>query len=48
MIQITKSISNQLIDWLDIDLDNAITDDDKDECQEMIDELNEAINEDKE
>lgn len=47
MVQITEELANELIDWLDIDLDNAVSDDDADECQEMIDELNEAINDSK-
>lgn len=47
MVQITEELANELIDWLDVDLDNTVTDDDADECQEMIDELNEAIKEDK-
>lgn len=47
MVQITKELANELIDWLDVDLDNTVTDDDADECQEMIDELNDAINESK-
>lgn len=45
MVQITEELANELIDWLDVDLDNTVTDDDADECQEMIDELNDAINE---
>lgn len=44
MVQITEELANELIDWLDVDLDNTVTDDDADECQEMIDELNDAIN----
>lgn len=47
MVQITEELANELIDWLDVDLDNTVTDDDADECQEMIDELNDAINESK-
>lgn len=47
MVQITKELANELIDWLDVDLDNTVIDDDADECQEMIDELNDAIKEDK-
>lgn len=47
MVQITEELANELIDWLDVDLDNTMTDDDADECQEMIDELNDAIKEDK-
>lgn len=47
MVQIIKELANELIDWLDVDLDNTVTDDDADECQEMIDELNDAINESK-
>lgn len=47
MVQITKELANELIDWLDVDLDNTVTDDDADECQEMIDELNDAIEESK-
>lgn len=47
MVQITKELANELIDWLDVDLDNVVTDDDADECQEMIDELNDAINDSK-
>lgn len=43
MVQITEELANELIDWLDVDLDNTVTDDDADECQEMIDELNDAI-----
>lgn len=45
MVQITEELANELIDWLDVDLDNTVTDDDADECQEMIDELNDAIEE---
>lgn len=44
MVQITEELANELIDWLDVDLDNVVTDNDADECQEMIDELNDAIN----
>lgn len=44
MVQITEELANELIDWLDVDLDNTVNDDDADECQEMIDELNDAIN----
>ena len=47
MVQITEELANELIDWLDVDLDNTVTDDDADECQEIIDELNDAIKEDK-
>lgn len=47
MVQITEELANELIDWLDVDLDNTVTDDDANECQEMIDELNDAINENK-
>ncbi|HIY92040.1 MAG TPA: hypothetical protein H9820_03730 [Candidatus Companilactobacillus pullicola] len=47
IVQITEELANELIDWLDVDLDNTVTDDDADECQEMIDELNDAINESK-
>lgn len=47
MVQITEELANELIDWLDVDLDNTVTDDDANECQEMIDELNDAINESK-
>lgn len=47
MVQITEELANELIDWLDVDLDNTVTDDDADECQEMIDELNNAINDSK-
>lgn len=47
MVQITEELANELLDWLDIDLDNAVSDDDADECQEMIDELNDAINDSK-
>ena len=47
MVQITEELANELIDWLDVDLDNTVTDDDADECQEMIDELNDAINDSK-
>lgn len=47
MVQITEELANELIDWLDVDLDNTVTDDDADECQEMIDELNDAIDESK-
>ena len=47
MVQITEELAYELIDWLDVDLDNTVTDDDADECQEMIDELNDAINESK-
>lgn len=45
IVQITEELANELIDWLDVDLDNTVTDDDADECQEMIDELNDAIEE---
>ena len=47
MVQITEELANELIDWLDVDLDNTATDDDADEYQEMIDELNDAIEESK-
>lgn len=47
MVQITEELANELIDWLDVDLDNVVTDNDADECQEMIDELNDAINDSK-
>lgn len=47
MVQITEELANELIDWLDVDSDNTVTDDDADECQEMIDELNDAIDESK-
>lgn len=47
MVQITEELANELIDWLDVDLDNTVTDDDANECQEMIDELNDAIEESK-
>lgn len=47
MVQITEELANELIDWLDVDLDNTVTDDDANECQEMIDELNDAINDSK-
>lgn len=47
MVQITEELANELIDWLDVDLDNTVTDDDADEWQEMIDELNDAINDSK-
>lgn len=47
MVQITEELANELIDWLDVDLDNTVTDDDANECQEMIDKLNDAIEESK-
>lgn len=47
MVQITEELANELIDWLDVDLDNVVTDNDADECQEMIDELNDTINDSK-
>lgn len=45
MIKITEDLAEELIDWLSIDLDNVLDEDDVEECQQMIDELQEAIDE---
>lgn len=39
MIEITESLAEELIEWLEIDLDNAFDEDDGERCQQMIDEL---------
>lgn len=45
MIKITECLVKDLIEWLEIDLDNAFDEDDEERCQQMIDELQEAIDE---
>ena len=45
MIKITQGLAEELIDWLSIDLDAAIVEEDEEQCQSMIDELQEAIDE---
>lgn len=45
MIKITEMLAEELIDWLSIDLDNVFDEDDVEECQQMIDELQGAIDE---
>lgn len=43
MIKIAEDLAEELIEWLEIDLDNAFDEDDEERCQRMIDELQEAI-----
>lgn len=45
MIKITAGLAENLIEWLEIDAENAYDEDDRERAEQMIDELQKAMEE---
>lgn len=45
MIKITAGLAEEIIEWLEIDVENAYDEDDRERAEQMIDELQKAMEE---